>query len=328
MRPRLEIHVPISPTPNFLNRIHYLAASLKDAGGLARESSIVVTVGADQEPVDLSALLPWSRRYPIRWRWVDRDTFRRFTFYGTALDRFRVDFSAPMVLMADADVIVTRDFGDLVESVQKTGAYSGVIAHISPWSEDHLSQRTAEEWWQAIFDRAGVGAVPFTCEHTSWNVLTPPEAPRFCPPYFNFGVMLAPSECFASIGESIFRDMETVNSVLLTPYRCQIALSVSLVRSGWPYRIMPLRYNFPNFPAIAEVNLEELRDIRIIHYINQDYFKKDQTLDSVENVSAWLDSHNRLPSIQQLLRDRIGKVHRRVLYDRASRFERLRMVWN
>jgi hypothetical protein len=61
----LEIHVPISPTPNFFNRIHYLAASLRDAGGLAAESLIVVTVGEDQDPVDLAAQLPWARKYPI-----------------------------------------------------------------------------------------------------------------------------------------------------------------------------------------------------------------------------------------------------------------------
>lgn len=59
----LEIHFP---TPNHFNRIHYRAASLRDAGGLVAENLIVVTVGEDQHPVDLAAESPWSRKSPIR----------------------------------------------------------------------------------------------------------------------------------------------------------------------------------------------------------------------------------------------------------------------
>jgi hypothetical protein len=320
----LEIHVPISPTQNFFNRIHYLAASLRDAGGLAAESLIVVTVGEDQDPVDLKAQLPWSRKYPISWRWLNRECYRKYIYFGTALDRFHVDFSAPMVLMLDADVLVVKDFGDLVRSVQNEEVFCGSIAHIHPWDDSPvppsspLSARKSEEWWQAIFDRAGLGTAPFTCEHSSWNVLTPPTAPRYCPPYFNFGVMLAPPDCFCTIARTIYQDMETVNNIVSTNFRCQIALTLSLVRWEVPYRIMPLRYNFPNFTQIADANPGELLDLRIIHYINQDYFKKTQTPDSIEAIEAWLSGNKQLPSIQQALRDRLEQVHSQVVSDSKS----------
>jgi hypothetical protein len=55
---RCEFHIPISPTPDFLCRVHYLAASIARNSGLREgEYRIVVTVG-DTERVDLAALCP------------------------------------------------------------------------------------------------------------------------------------------------------------------------------------------------------------------------------------------------------------------------------
>src|SRR3954470_14530022 len=112
--PSLEIHLPISPTPTFFTMVHYFAASLRLHGGSLSESPIIVTVGEDREAEDLGGRLAWSRRYPIEWTWMDRATFQRQNYYGTAIHRFGRPFRARAVMMADADTFFAGSFEDIV----------------------------------------------------------------------------------------------------------------------------------------------------------------------------------------------------------------------
>ena len=97
--PLLEIHVPISPTPVFFTRIHYLAASMQVYGGPLKDAALIVTVGEDADPQDLYAKLPSSRSYPIESRWMERDLYRRHSYFGTRVQRFTYDFKAQQVMM-------------------------------------------------------------------------------------------------------------------------------------------------------------------------------------------------------------------------------------
>ena len=109
---QLEIHLAISPTPGFLNRLRYLFTSWQLYGNPGLSHRFVVTVGADQEPQDLTNQAPWIAAFPIVWRWFDRDLFRRHSWWGTINDRFRADFATEHVLMLDADTVFVRPIGD------------------------------------------------------------------------------------------------------------------------------------------------------------------------------------------------------------------------
>lgn len=43
--PNLEIHIPVSPAPMFMNMVHCLALSLRRFGGAYRDARIILTVG-------------------------------------------------------------------------------------------------------------------------------------------------------------------------------------------------------------------------------------------------------------------------------------------
>lgn len=98
---RTEFHIPISPTPDFLRRVHYLAASIGRNSGLRPdEYRIVVTVG-DHMPVDLEKLCPWTSDFPLEWRWVSAEKFDRWWYAATAYERYCYEYDAETVVMLD-----------------------------------------------------------------------------------------------------------------------------------------------------------------------------------------------------------------------------------
>ena len=56
---RCEFHIPISPTPDFLRRVQYLAESIGLHSGLRPEEYLIVVTVGDAEPVDLREQCPW-----------------------------------------------------------------------------------------------------------------------------------------------------------------------------------------------------------------------------------------------------------------------------
>jgi hypothetical protein len=309
-KPLLEIHVPISPTEHFFTMLHYLAASLQINGGALRDSPIVVTVGADQEPEEVDRLAPWSRGYPIRWHWVPRDVFRRHSYYATALERFRLSFQAPMVAMLDADMMVAAPFTELVEGVLAAPAFVGVIAHVSPFLD--VKGAAKYQMWDRLFAEAGLGSPPLCCEHTGWGTMFVDPGLRFCPPYFNLGMLLAPRCVMKALGDVIYDEMEAVNRVVETCFRCQIAVSLALARLKLPWRCARMRFNFPNDHHIANRYAQELIDVRILHYLRVGPVDKSRDFLNVGQTDLWLKRHD-LIGVDQVLQDHVRALQARVL---------------
>lgn len=288
----LEIHVPISPTPLFFNMVRYLAESLRQNGGGLRDAPIVVTVGDSCAPFDLYRRNPWSRAYPIHWLWLDQHRYARDIYYATAIERFCYPFAADNVLLLDADLVIARPIDDLVGELARTPAFLGLPAHVSPFMmrnrEHPEAARPNAAWWTALFAEADLSPPDLGCEHPGWGLLFSEPEYRYSPPYFNLGVLLAPRDLMAAIGATIYDDMHTVDRVLTTIYKCQLALTLAVVRSGTPWRPLPLRYNFPTLDVFAKGFPEEFADVRVLHYLGQEGFSKERDFSSVSAVRAFL----------------------------------------
>jgi hypothetical protein len=288
--------------------LHYFAASLRLNGGSLADSRIVVTVGADQEPEDLDRRLPWSRRYSIQWHWLDRGRFREHDYYATAVERFRLPFQARVVMLADADMLVAAPFVDLVQGVADRPALLGLIAHVSPFR--HEPEFSPEAWWTRLFAAAGLGPPPLTCEHTGWGVM---PTPQYCPPYFNLGMLVAPREVMSRLGQDIYAELGTVNRVLTTLYRCQLALALAVQRGQVPWRPLAMRYNFPNNAQIASKYQDDLADVRFLHYLSGP-FQKSRDMQSVDTVRQFLLRKD-LSGVNSILQEHLARVHRQVTAD-------------
>ena len=257
-----EIHVPISPTPQFFNQIRLLAASIRRFGGPLRNSRIVVTVGGG-EHADLATQLPWSREYGIEWRWVDPELFARHHYFATALQRFRQPFESKYVLFLDADVLPVSPPEFATSPVTETGGIAGVIAFSPPFA-------TPLQGWTEITEAAGLGEPLLVSRYSGWGVLDRDLERQYAPPYFNLGVLFCSSDAARALSTRLYEEMEIVDGVRTTEFRCQIALTLAILRLGIPWYELPLRLNFPNDLRFWRGHRAEAERLQLMHCIYQD----------------------------------------------------------
>lgn len=302
-----EIHVPISPTQSFITRIQYLVASLRLFGGALANSPVIVTVGGD-EPIDLAYAHPWSQRLGVEWRWLDDSLWRRHGIFATALQRFCYEIEAPNALLLDANTLFVRPIDDLLAVVRRSHAIAGVIAHVSPF----IGYEGEQGLWEQIFHVAGLGNPSLACEHSGWQVIEFDAARRCCPPYFNLGVLLAQRDVLSKLAKSIYSEMETVEQIHPTPFRCQLALTMAIVRSGVQWRELPLRFNLPNIAQYLPRHQAELADARIIHYLKDEELNRAEDFASEEHVEMLL-ARDGLNPINMKLQEALRQVREYVL---------------
>jgi hypothetical protein len=302
-RPTLEVHVPVSPTPTFLNMAHYLTHSLRARGGRYRDAPIILTVGADERDPDLARNHRWMADQGVEVRWVDPALFARESWFGTACERFRYEFTSDVVLALDADTLIAGPLDELVEEADRTGALCGVVAHIPP-----LARR---DDWQQIYDACGLGPLETPCEHTGWGYLFDDETLRRCPPYFNHGVLAAPAAVMQRIGGGIYDLMAAVDAVHQTGFRVQIAISLAVTRFALPFRALPFRWNFANDPLLEALHAAELPHVRIIHLLRKHQIHKSELYASLDNVEAML-ARTDLRVINALAQRLLAEIHPRV----------------
>jgi hypothetical protein len=303
MNSLLEIRVPISPTPDFFRRVHFMAASLRQLGGALADHEFVICVGGDEEPGDLYERLPWSKNYPITWRWADRERFRRDSYWETSREIFRQPARGKFIMCADADVIFVRDFSDLLEDLEQSPAVAGVIAHAPPFPK-----LAAAEVWDRLCAEYGVCVPPSIHEHTGWGFMVNAPQHRYTPLYFNFGMVIAPGEMMNRIGEEIIAADDFVSQRLTTFFRFQIALTLTIQKKSLTSRALPLRYNFPNDPGFDQKYPDELADVRVLHYLRCETVHRENDFADLERVAALIRRRD-LEGSNEILRRRLEELY-------------------
>jgi hypothetical protein len=117
---------------------------------------------------------------------------------------------------------------------------------------------------------------------------------------------------FRALAKNIYAEMETVERVHPTLFRCQLALTMAIVRSGVDWRRLPLRFNLPNIPQYLPRYRTELADARIIHYLKDEQLTRADDFASAKSVGMLL-SRDDLNPFNLKLRDALRQVHNDVL---------------
>ena len=299
----LEIHVPISPTEGFFNRLRYLFRSWQIYGDRGLSYRFVVTVGADQEPEDLLDRVPWAREQPIAWRWFERDLFHRHSWWGTINDRFRAEIAADYFVTVDADMLFAGPIMEAIEFLPSNRGIAGVPAYETPFRDLRVEETSAERW-QHLFEAVGLSPPVFNFVHSATG--------GFSPAYFNNAFLIMTRDTAQRLGAEIFREMDNCDRSLgHMPFRDQLALTLAIQRLGLKPISLPLRFNhFVGEPAPRELR-EEWREARLLHYTMNNIFNSERDAHSPEAVSAWLECakmHN-LTGIRGRFYDVLKRVH-------------------
>lgn len=283
-KPTLEFRIPISPNEKYMRMLHYFVESLQLFGGeIARNAHCVVVVGENAEPWDLKQQYKWTLDYSIDFIWVRRDVFNRDQYDATGYERFFINSRADIIAMVDVDLLFVGNIDQIIiESFEKK-CLLGFIAHVSPFDSDKFRHIPSRNWWFKLFSHVGIEMPELEFEYTGWGLMSKDPEHRYCPAYFNYGLIIAPREIVAQMGKSFIEDLYIVDEVLDVWFRSQIANTLCIYRNKISHGSLSINYNFPlHVPdtKIRELNLNEdgknsSEDIKIFHYLGDGVFNKE-----------------------------------------------------
>lgn len=283
-RPTLEIHVPMSPTSSFLYQLRCLTHSLRRFGGAYREAPVIGSVGADRVDQGLAERMPWLAANGIELRWVPEAEFAALGLRASVAGRFKQDFRSDMVLFLDADTLIRRPLDDLVDAAHQHQALCGVIAHTTPLVHGRLEDAD----WARLFAICGLPAPRLDFEHTGWGYMLNEDRHRFCPAYFNAGVIVAPAALLTAIAPVYCDHLTRLLADMASDFDAQIAIATSICQVGAPVRALPFRFNMANNPLLEALHYKEIDHAVILHLLAEQHFRRVETFASLASLEAFL----------------------------------------
>ena len=179
--------------------------------------------------------MPWLAANGIELRWAPAAEYATIGYFSTVAHRLRHRFPSDVVLLLDADTLIRRPLDQLIERVYIEQVLAGCIAHITPLPTGKLGQPS----WAELFAACGLGEPRLEFEHTGWGYFFSEERYRYCPAYFNFGVIAAPSAVLARIGPAFETHLFHLRRVMESYFDAQLALTLAIAELEIPVRSLP-----------------------------------------------------------------------------------------
>jgi hypothetical protein len=291
--PSTTIHVPMSLNRQFATQACLLVRSLARNGALPGEWNVVLTVSRDTDLSLDTPLLDWTRDFPVSVHWVPQIWWERLHWSGTGLQMHLYQHDADAVLFMDADTIVAGPLTDLIESVSAEPTIAAWPAWQPPPDIDI----------DLVLRECGLADAPRDLTYSGFGLAF--ESPRHCPPYFNAGFFAVNGAVARDMAQTLVADFEDVAARFKTWYVSQLALCVNILRHGYRYRALDMRYNASNgawdpqspppFPSldsaavVAALNAM-IDDVRVLHYcVPTDNFSRKRDMDGLDRVQAFCD---------------------------------------
>jgi hypothetical protein len=306
---KLEFRLSISPKPEFYSTVRLAALSLRKLGAPYDCARIVVSVGDCVDLDTIRSANEWSEDFPVEWRSVSHELFRKQSYLATHNDRYFAPGGADFIVMCDSDICLVDRIDDLIARVGHPDRriIAGLQAHFSPFPFDAAGNEAA---WRRIFSATGLGEPGLVMPYSG----DPAEAMERAPAYFNYGLVAFSREAFAAVAplQSSYclmaRDL-TNNSFFQT----QVSLSLLLVATECDVESLTFAHNCSNddlpFRASDEFRIDSVGDIRVIHCLRDNQPDRRKFLVDPAAYAAFLSATN-LNSVNKRLRDHVVTLSR------------------
>ena len=301
MAPRIEFRIPISPTPDFYERVHLFCAALRRAEpGSTDVVRIVVGDRADLSQVQHDN--PWSNEYDVEWHRVPDGIFAAHSFYGTADFRYLLsETMSDLVVLSDADTVLLRPIRqDFLWMIRPEPCIAGHMAHFPPPFEPVVgSELMSEDLWRFLFREFFI-PWPETLYRYSFdaNGKTP------IPAYYNLGFVVLNQAALRIFRQEIFTVQEQLRKLIDSHMRCQIAVTLISYRHAMRRTNLPAIFNAANDLVHLSCNRVQMDQIKVLHYLRNDEFDKRSFL--TDERSAFLQATLENPAnqlLQELIRE-------------------------
>lgn len=262
--PKVEFVVAGSPNEAFLSQIAANRTSVFRQTWTRWQASYRCILGGEPDPAALSIWMPLLTDIDIEFLSMER--FERDGYFAQSERRLSLSRDgADVIVLLDADTIVTGDLETVLDLVHEKKSIAGVQAHVGfPTGEGTRSTTTD---WQTLADAVLNKQVRFPFAYS----LMPQDAPeeeRAAPFYINAGAVFLSSEVQPQFTATYHRLRRLVTPHLLKPYFAgQIAITLAVEDLGLDPISLPMRYNFPNDAEADVMYPEELADVRLIHFL-------------------------------------------------------------
>jgi hypothetical protein len=247
--------------------------------------------------------MPWLAANGIELRWVPEADFATMGLFASGATRLKHTFRSDVVLLLDADTLIRRPLDDLIECVYHDRVVAGAIAHTTPLTSGKLDQPD----WGLLFSLCGLPEPSLEYEHTGWGYMLADTRYRYCPPYFNYGVIAVPAESLSQIGHASEVFLARLREVFESFFDAQIALTMAITQLKVRVRALPLRYNMPNCPLLEALHARELEYAIVLHLLREHQFRREETFSSLANLESFL-SRDDLRVVNQIAQGVIGAI--------------------
>ncbi len=230
--PTTTIHVPMSLNRQFATQACLLVRSIARSADLGDDWRVVLTLSRDTDLTLDTPLLAWTRDYPVRVQWVDAPDWRQWS--GADLRQHIDPGSADALLLMDADTVVVGSLADVVAAAAAEPVIAGWPAWQPPEGID--IERALRE--------LGVDERGRDLTYSGHGLAF--LSPRHCPPYFNLGFVAINGALARDMAQTLPADFEDVTTRFRNHYNSQLAICVNILRHGYRYRALDMRYNASN----------------------------------------------------------------------------------